>query len=123
MKIIAVDYGEKWTGLAYSPDGVVALPLAVVITSDLKNQLEGIIGPKGIDQLVVGIPLMDNGQKTPITDTIKNFFENNNFKIPVEFINERGSTKTALQNSSGGRADDVAAQQILTYWLDQQDAG
>lgn len=122
MKILAVDYGEKWTGLAYSPDGVVALPLAVIVTKELYTQLSSIIEPKKIELLVVGIPTMDSGQKTPLTDTIQDFFEKHDFGIPVEFINERGSTKTALKSGHVGRVDHVAAQQILTYYLDKQES-
>lgn len=120
MRIIGVDYGEKWTGLAYSPDGVVALPLAVVVTKELYTQISSIIEPKKIKLIVVGLPMMDNGQKTPITDTIREFFENHDFGIPVEFINERGSTKTALKSGHSGRVDHVAAQQILSYYLDKK---
>lgn len=120
MKILAVDYGERFTGLAYSPDGVLSLPLEVLDTKDLLASLNRILSEKKIQQLVVGIPTMDNGQNTPLTEKIKNIFRPEHFSVPIVFINERGSTKSARKSVSSGRADDVAAQQILTYWLDSQ---
>ena len=118
--ILAIDYGERYTGLAWSPDGIMSFPLRVVDTKELTEQLAQILEKKKIKQLVVGLPTMDNGNPTPLTQTIQDIFNTDNFSLPVEFINERGSTKTAKQSTQNGRADDIAAQQILSYFLDKR---
>lgn len=122
MRILAVDYGERFSGLAYSPDGIVALPLTAIDTKELSDQISLTIELKKIQQIVVGLPKMDNGQNTALTEIIQVFFKENHFGAPVEFINERGSTKFALKSTSSGRVDDIAAQQILTYYLDKKQA-
>jgi putative Holliday junction resolvase len=59
---LCVDYGTKNIGLAYTPDGVFAFPLASIKKTELNSDINAIIvqaSEKNAELIVVGYPASD----------------------------------------------------------------
>lgn len=71
MKIIALDIGDKWTGVALSdPLGILARPYATSKTSELICFLENIFIKESISTVVVGLPTTLRGTQSEQTKKI-----------------------------------------------------
>ena len=119
--ILALDYGEKFCGLAWSPDGVVVFPLEVVATEKAREKILELYKTKKCQQLVIGLPISGDGSENKVCQKIRNFagflgIEN------IEFVNERNSSQETFfrgkSNQPKQRIDDLAAARILEYWLE-----
>jgi RNase H-fold protein (predicted Holliday junction resolvase) len=120
--ILAVDYGEKFTGIAWSPDGIVSLALDVFLTRNIIQTIGKFIVEKNIKQVVIGLPLSDSGEENENCKTIRSLEKQ--IKTPVTFVNERASTQMThgySRRKDTPRKDDLAAAQILEFWLQQRD--
>jgi putative Holliday junction resolvase len=81
-KMLGLDLGDKWTGIAISDAlGITARPLTTVATYDLAAQLAIIIQEEGIATIVVGDPKTLKGTESDQTkkvhamvDELKNQF-------------------------------------------------
>ena len=121
--ILAFDYGEKMSGLAWSPDGIVVFPLKVVENKSreiLRETLAQTYLEKNCQQLVIGLPVSGDGNENSICKTIRDFAKNLNIGNIV-FVNERNSSQEVIfrgkSNKLKPRIDDLAAARILEYWL------
>ncbi len=59
MRCLAIDWGEKWIGLAYSPEGDVALPIEPIPSvprSEALKLIVELIRQKGIERVIIGEP-------------------------------------------------------------------
>ncbi len=112
--ILALDYGEKFCGLAFSPDGVCAFPLEVVPTENIEETMKEVLNKKSVQRLVVGLPILPSGQENKLCGTIRIFVKPFEKIVPVEFINERFSSKLVLPQKAN-RIDDFAAVKILEF--------
>ena len=112
--ILALDYGEKFCGLAFSPDGVCTFPLEVVPTGNIEKKMKEVLNNKCIQNLVVGLPILPNGQENKLCGVIRIFVKPFKALLPVEFINERFSSKLVLPQKAN-RIDDFAAVKILEF--------
>ncbi len=126
--ILAFDYGEKFCGLAWSPDGVVVFPLEIVETAKAREKILELYKAKKCQQLVIGLPISGDGTENNVCQKIRNFatalrgtagfldIEN------IEFVNERNSSQETFfrgkSNQPKQRIDDLAAARILEYWLE-----
>ncbi len=121
--ILALDYGEKISGLAWSPDGVVVFPLKVVETKSRENLakiVEKTYEEKNCQQLVIGLPISGDGTENEICHKIRNFAGFLGIKN-IAFVNERNSSQEVFFRGKKGekkRIDDLAAARILEYWLE-----
>ena len=117
--ILAVDYGEKCTGLAYSPDGRTILPLEVLDTPKAEGKMLKTIDEKSIEIVVFGLPLGIHGEENHICEAIRSFAQkiDRQFSGKVDFVNERYSSQTSLPGTPSERVDDLAAMNILEYYL------
>ncbi len=122
--ILALDYGEKMSGLAWSPDGIVVFPLKVLETNpreNLRKTIKQIYEEKNCQQLVIGLPISGDGTENSICQKIKKFAETLNIKN-IKFVNERNSSQETFfrgkSNQPKPRIDDLAAARILEYWLE-----
>lgn len=116
--ILAIDYGEKFCGFAWSPDGVTALILNVVPTNQALSTIESILEKKQIRHIIFGLPLAPDGGENHICDRIKQFAQTlKTDSQKIRFINERGSSKNTIKQKKQ-RIDDQAALNILQYYLD-----
>lgn len=99
MRLLALDIGEKRTGMAFSeipPGFVVALETFSHKNSfELANKVAEIIHAKKIDELIVGYPLLPGGGEGTQARSVKKYAENisNIISIPISFIDERFTSK------------------------------
>jgi putative transcription antitermination factor YqgF len=119
--ILAFDYGEKMSGLAWSPDGIVVFPIEVVDTAKSREILLQTYAEKNCQQLVIGLPVSGDGTENSICQKIKKFAKSLEIKN-IKFVNERNSSQETFfrgkSNQPKPRIDDLAAARILEYWLE-----
>ena len=66
-KILAIDYGEKRTGLAETDDmQIIASGLAGIMTSQLIPFLEKYISENSVEKIIIGLPIRLNGELSEI---------------------------------------------------------
>lgn len=71
MKIMALDLGDAWVGVALTdPLQLFAKPYKTVATQDLKNALESIFAQEKISTVVVGYPKTMQGKESEQTKRI-----------------------------------------------------
>lgn len=121
--ILAFDYGEKMSGLAWSPDGIVVFPIEVIENKSsewMREILEKTYTEKKCQQLVIGLPISGDGTENSICKTIRNFAKSLEIK-DIAFVNERNSSQEVISSrksrEKNERIDDLAAARILEYWL------
>ena len=94
-RTVGIDFGLKRIGVAVSdPFGSFALPVGSV--TSLENLLE-LVKQYDIQTFVVGLPLHLSGHESPMSLEARKFAEllQQKTNIPIEFIDERMSSKTA----------------------------
>jgi len=114
--ILALDYGQKFCGLAFLENGVV-LPLGVVPRDEILAVIQREITIRNIKKIIIGLPISDNGSENEICAEIRKFSENLETLVPFEFINERFSSQNTVFSEKNERIDDLAAAQILEFYL------
>jgi putative holliday junction resolvase len=100
--ILAMDYGEKFIGIATycvnrdpypTPYGRIANkgPTAVI------RELQQIIDNESVEVMVIGLPFLTDGQKTKMTAKAQNFvlLMQESFQLPIEEQDETLSTYEA----------------------------
>ncbi len=98
MKVLAIDFGTKYLGLALADMRVnIAFPYKTLKNKGLSilDEIEEIIKKEKVKKIVIGLPIGMSGKKTEqtkITDKFINFLKGN-LLIPVEIFDERLSTK------------------------------
>jgi len=77
------------------------------------------IAEKGIESLVLGLPLSTNGEENKLCAEVRQFGRRlkRQFGLDIDFVDERFSSKSAVTAKAGERIDDRAAAQILEYYL------
>lgn len=125
---IAIDWGQKRTGLAFgSNDSKLIIPyLFELETLDLLKILDKEITQKKITQIIVGLPTNFQLQPTLVTSQIQNFIQDLQQKFPnlqIQTIHERNSSKNGKQ-LLGKKADKYninhqAACEILQNYFDK----
>jgi RNase H-fold protein (predicted Holliday junction resolvase) len=119
--ILAVDYGEKFCGIAFSPDGVLTLPVDVFVTEKIYKEIRDLIEIKKIKKLVFGLPLASDGQENEICAKVRALaLACKNLIDEIYFENERFSTQNVKNFSSRDRVDDIAAAEILKFFLNRK---
>jgi putative Holliday junction resolvase len=126
MNILALDYGEKRIGLAWSDTGIrVVLPFGVVKNQEasiMYKELGKMVASEKIDLVVVGLPLSLDGSENKNTERIRKFVEDLKMEIdvPVEFFDERFSSQQADAMGAGVSRDEKSAMVILESFLEQR---
>lgn len=100
-RILAIDYGKKKTGLAVTdPLRIIANGLDTVPTKEVIPFLERYTQREPVDLFLLGYPIQNSGEDSesmryirPFYNTLKNKFPN----IPVEWVDERFTSKLAFQ--------------------------
>lgn len=119
--LMSLDYGEKFCGVAIALDGQTVLPLAVVETSGLNEKLEHFINLHAVKRLIIGLPLSSDSSENHICEAIRDWsakFSSQHSALRVDLINERFSSQATISPDKS-RIDDLAAMQILQFYLDQ----
>ena len=133
MRILAIDYGQKRTGLAVTDVlRITANPLLTVETKDLMDWLKQYFAKEPVDEVVIGHPTQMNGQESESMNYIRPFM--GNFKKqfpdkPITMYDERFTSVLAHQAMLAGGmkkkdrqnkavVDKIAACIILEGYMD-----
>lgn len=128
MKILALDIGDRWTGMAISdPLGILPRPYETVKTAELFTSLEKIIEKERVSTIVVGLPTTMRGTESDqtkkvleLTQTLKNLFP----AIEWKMWDERLTSKQAATIRSTKTKEDklrshaIAAAIFLSSYLE-----
>lgn len=117
QNLLAIDFGEKFCGLAFSPDGVVVLPMKVVKNENWEKEVIELLNKKCVQKIIIGLPLSSDGTQTDWCRRIRKETEFLREFTKIEWINERFSSKNISALSNKKRTDDLAAAQILEFYL------
>ena len=100
-RILAIDYGQKRTGLAVTdPLRLTANPLLTVPTAELLTWLTDYIRQNNVDQVIIGHPTQLNGQESQSMQYIRPFmtvFRQHLPDIPLIPYDERFTSTLAHQ--------------------------
>jgi putative Holliday junction resolvase len=132
MRYLAIDYGNKRTGLAICDQAeTIASPLTVIQgQKELAKKISEIIEAENVDAVVLGLPLNMDGSEGPQAELALKFGKQlqNCLKIPVLIHDERLSSFGAeeklisanyTRKKKKKRLDAVAAAEILESFLQQ----
>ncbi|MEP0545507.1 MAG: Holliday junction resolvase RuvX [Rhodothermales bacterium] len=133
-RIVAVDYGTKRVGLAMAdPLRLFAQPLGTYPPDEAVERLRTLHRDEGIEALVVGWPLMADGEEGAATERVRPYFNRLRNAFPgvalvawderfssaraKEAIRAAGAGRKARRDK--GRVDRAAAAVILQEYLDE----
>jgi len=135
MRYLAIDYGNKHSGLAICDrTETIVSPLAVIDgQKDLLRRIAEIVANEGVEAIVLGLPLNMDDTQGPQAKLVLGFGEQlkAHLKVPVHFQDERLSTfgaegKIAAAEFTRGkkkkRLDAIAAAEILESFLEAKRA-
>lgn len=130
MRYLAVDYGEKKTGLAIGDDETkIASPLEVIPGGDDSFSIvQDLVSQEGIDAVVVGVPVAEEGRQPHSLKRIKLFINLliERLKLPVHEVDERLTSKEAQRLQAEDKTkvpeDALAAMLILQAYFDEMES-
>jgi putative Holliday junction resolvase len=133
-RILAIDYGEKRTGIAVTDEmQIIASGLTTVRTDDIFDFLEDYVSKEKVELFLVGEPKQMNNSPsesekliTPFIVKLTKIFNH----IPIKRVDERFTSKMAFQSmiESGLKKkhrqnkaliDEISATIILQTYLNQ----
>jgi putative holliday junction resolvase len=130
VRVLALDYGSARCGAAVSdPTGTIVTPLEDVTRPASRRgmrRLAELVGERGIERVVVGLPLSLAGADTEQTRETRAFAQRLAERLgpetPVELHDERFTTRMAQRMEGSFRAseDSRAAAHLLESWLAAQ---
>ncbi len=133
MRYLAIDYGNKRTGLAICDRSeTICSPLMVISAQyDVLQKIIDVIGTEGVEAVVLGLPLNMDNSEGPQAKIVRLFAEELQAKIdiPLHFQDERLSSFAAKEKLAPAeltrkktkkRLDAVAAAQILEAFLENK---
>lgn len=134
-KILGLDIGDKWIGVAVSDLlGITAQPLVTIKRKSNKQAYEDIynlIKENNIAKVVVGLPKNMNNTLGPQSEKVLKFSEKlkNKYGVEIIYIDERMTTISANRILIEGEVrrenrkqyvDKIAATYILQTYLDSK---
>jgi putative holliday junction resolvase len=137
LRLLAIDYGTKRTGLAVTdPLQLIATALEAVPTHQLLDYLKKYVASEPVEAFVVGLPRRLDGTDTNNTPHVRGFVERLKKAlptIPVYWHDERFTTSMALQamiaggtsrkdRREKGAIDKVSAVIILQSYMESQNS-
>ncbi|UCF00342.1 MAG: Holliday junction resolvase RuvX [Planctomycetota bacterium] len=133
MRYLAIDYGDKRTGLAICDHAeTIASPLAVIEgQKELIKKINEIVTSENVEAIVLGLPLNMDNSHGPRAKIIFQFAEKlkANLQIPIHFQDERLTSFAAKESLAPAeltrekkkkRLDAIAAAQILQIFLNSK---
>ncbi len=125
MHTLALDLGRKHTGLAFADSRVgVALALDTIhheSDEELLTEIAMIVEQRHIATIVIGLPIMMNGEEGEEADRVRRIVHLITEAIPacaVELLDERETSKQYAKPRSSDR-DAEAAVRILSTFLER----
>jgi len=135
MRYLAIDYGDKHTGLAIcDPTETIASPFLVIEgQKDLIKKITDIVRSENVDAIVLGLPLNMDDSQGPQAKRVFQFAEQleNHLQVPIHFQDERLTSFAAekklapaeyTRKKKKKRLDAIAAAEILEAFLEQKNA-
>lgn len=119
MRILAIDYGKKRTGLAWTdPLQIIATGLGTVDTAEIETKLKTLFSQEKIEKIVLGYPTHADGSDTHNTPLVRAFHKQLNDRfpdVPVILEDEHGTSKTAMQTmiAAGVKKKDRRSKELL----------
>ncbi|MCL2807283.1 MAG: Holliday junction resolvase RuvX [Coriobacteriia bacterium] len=135
MRIMALDLGEKRTGIAISDaSGLLAHPLEVIPTHEVIGNapsFKRLLDNYDVELLVVGLPVSLDGREHSQAARIRNMATQLEtlYALPIVYADERLSSKEAKQvlrqlgyneKNMRGKTDKIAACIMLQAWLENR---
>lgn len=134
MKLLGIDYGQKRVGLAMS-GGSLAFPyrtLARTTREKLFAELLDICAKENVTDIVLGLPLLTDGQDSLTTRQVRNFRDSlaRRTALPIHLVNEVLTSSEARNRlreagvstrKSDGLLDQMAAVCILETFLRERE--
>jgi putative transcription antitermination factor YqgF len=127
VRLLALDYGEARCGCALSdPTGTIVTPLDAVARPATKRGLAALsrlVGERGVERVIVGLPLSLQGTDTEQTRETRAFARQLSQRlgpdVPVEMHDERFTTRMAqrMEGEHSASEDSRAAAHLLESWL------
>ena len=124
MRVLALDYGSARCGCALSdPTGELATPIDPVERPATRRGLErlrALVVERGVERVVVGLPLSLSGEDSEQTREARAFanrLEEVLTDVPVECYDERLTTRLAQRTGGTVSEDSRAAAHLLEGWL------
>lgn len=100
-RILAIDYGQKRTGIAVTDElQIIASGLTTVDTKELFSFLKDYISTEQVELFLVGEPKQKDGTVSQSEELIKPFLKQLESRfpiIPIKRIDERFTSKIAFQ--------------------------
>lgn len=134
-RIVAIDYGQKRTGLAITdPAGIIASPLSTIPTAEVEGFLRDFDATEGIDSLVIGYPVTMNNLPSEMVKYIDPFIKRLKKIFPgkdIYLVDERFTSSMAQRaiieggvkkkkRQEKGLADRISASIILQSYLEMK---
>jgi putative holliday junction resolvase len=127
MRVLALDYGSARCGCALSdPTGTIVTPIDAVMRPATKRglaRLRELVRERGVERVVVGLPLSLDGTDTEQTRETRAFARELSLRlgdeVPVEMHDERFTTRMAqrMPGTFSTSEDSRAAAHLLESWL------
>jgi putative Holliday junction resolvase len=123
MRVLALDYGSARCGCALSdPTGVLATPIEPIERPRTRRgfgRLRELVRERGVEHVVVGLPLTLSGRDSAQTTETREFANELacELDVEVELYDERFTTRLAARTGGDKSEDSRAAAHLLHSWL------
>ena len=124
MRVLALDYGSARCGCALSdPTGTLATPIDPIERPTTRRgfaRVTELVRDRGVERVVVGLPLGLSGADTDQTREARAFADRlaGAVPVPVEMYDERFTTAIAARATDARTSEDSrAAAVLLEDWL------
>ena len=121
-RILALDYGTKRIGIAVSDETkTISIPKPYILSTKKTILLE-FIAQNQIEKILLGLPKGLSGQETESTKKTRQFMVwlERETLVPVEFIDERFTTKEVMREEKDRElVDSLVAQKLLERYLNK----
>jgi len=123
MRVLALDHGAARCGVAISdPTGTLATPLATVERPESRrglSALASLAAERGVERVVVGLPLTLRGEEGDQAGEARAFAARLEARlaVPIEFLDERLTTRQAVRTGGAADLDSRAAAHLLEAYL------
>jgi putative Holliday junction resolvase len=124
VRVLALDYGSARCGCALSdPTGTLATPIDPIERPATRRgfaRVTDLVRNRGVERVVVGLPLGLRGADTDQTRETRAFADRlaDAVRVPVEMFDERFTTAIAARSGDPRTSEDSrAAAVLLEDWL------
>lgn len=133
MRLLALDYGDRFTGLALGEKpNLLELPaIETKNSSYLILEIKKVVESENVEALVIGIPNNPNSKQKNKTELFISQIEKD-LKLPIYKVDETGTSKesfselftkhSAIKKIKKKVHSSSAAKILVRHWLDEGDS-